>query len=58
MSDKNKISTHQKDDPLQAVATLEPTLEELLAGSTKQALALTEEDKQWLNLRAIGQEIL
>ncbi len=32
------------------------TLEELLAGSPKQALALTEEDKQWLDAPAVGKE--
>ena len=34
----------------------EPSLEELLAGSPKQALALNKEDKQWLNQPAIGKE--
>lgn len=34
----------------------EPSLEELLAGSPKQALALNKEDKQWLNQSAIGKE--
>lgn len=34
----------------------EPSLEELLAGSPKSALALTEEDQQWLNLPPVGKE--
>jgi len=36
----------------------EPTLEELLAGSPKEALALTDEDREWLNAPAVGKEIL
>ncbi|NOQ37078.1 MAG: AbrB/MazE/SpoVT family DNA-binding domain-containing protein [Methylococcaceae bacterium] len=35
----------------------EPTLEEILMGSPKEALALAEEDKQWLNAPAMGKEI-
>lgn len=34
----------------------EPSLEELLAGSPKSALALNEEDQQWLNLHPVGKE--
>ena len=34
----------------------ELSLEALLAGSPKSALALTEEDKSWLNLPLIGKE--
>lgn len=34
----------------------EPCLEELLAGSPKSALALTEEDQQWLSLPLVGKE--
>jgi len=37
--------------------TQEPSLEELLAGSPKEALALNEEDQDWLNLPARGKEI-
>ncbi len=36
----------------------ELTLEELLAGSPKEALALTDEDREWLNAPAVGKEIL
>jgi antitoxin component of MazEF toxin-antitoxin module len=36
--------------------TQEMSLEALLAGSPKSALALTEEDKEWLNLPLIGKE--
>lgn len=34
----------------------EPTLQELLAGSPKEALKRTEEDNDWLNLSAVGKE--
>ncbi len=37
--------------------TQEPSLEELLAGSPKEALALNQEDQEWLNLSARGKEI-
>jgi hypothetical protein len=33
-------------------------LEKLLAGSPKEALALTDEDREWLNAPAVGKEIL
>lgn len=36
----------------------ELTLEELLEGSPKEALALTDEDREWLNAPAVGKEIL
>ncbi len=36
----------------------EISLEELLAGSPKDALALTDEDREWLNAPAAGKEIL
>jgi len=35
----------------------EPSLEELLAGSPKEALTLNQEDQEWLNLSARGKEI-
>lgn len=35
-----------------------PALEDLLAGSPKEALVLTDEDREWLNSPAIGKEIL
>ena len=35
----------------------EPTLEELLAGSPKNNLALTDDDKEWLEDAPIGKEI-
>jgi|GEM_PF-2639554 len=35
-----------------------PTLDDLLAGSPKEALVLTDEDREWLNSPAIGKEIL
>ncbi len=35
-----------------------PTLDDLLAGSLKEALVLTDEDREWLNSPAIGKEIL
>ena len=34
------------------------SLEELLAGSPKQALNLNEEDREWLNMPPVGKEIL
>jgi len=36
--------------------TQEPSLEALLAGSPQSALALTEEDRQWLNMPVVGKE--
>lgn len=36
--------------------TEEPSLEELLAGSPKQALILNDEDKDWLGMIAAGKE--
>ena len=36
--------------------TQELSLEALLAGSPKSALALTEEDKSWFNLALLGKE--
>ena len=36
--------------------TQELSLEALLAGSPKSALALTDEDQDWLNLPAVGKE--
>jgi len=33
-----------------------PTLEEVLAGSPKELLALSDEDRDWLNSRPIGKE--
>jgi antitoxin component of MazEF toxin-antitoxin module len=36
--------------------TQEPSLEALLAGSPQSALALAEEDRQWLNMPAVGRE--
>ena len=35
----------------------EQTLEELLAGSPKKNLEMTEEDKEWINAAAVGKEI-
>lgn len=35
----------------------DPTLEELLAGSPKKNLALTDDDKEWLEDAPIGKEI-
>jgi hypothetical protein len=35
-----------------------PTLEDLLAGSPKEALVLTDEDREWLNSPAMGKEVL
>lgn len=35
----------------------EPTLAELLAGSPKEKLALTDEDRQWLSDKAVGREM-
>jgi antitoxin ChpS len=35
----------------------EPSLEDLLAGSPKQALTLNKEDQDWLNAPAVGKEI-
>ena len=37
--------------------TDELSLEELLAGSPKDALTLTEEDKQWLAMPSTGKEL-
>lgn len=34
------------------------TLEELLAGSTRDSLQLNDEDKQWLNAVPVGKEII
>ena len=34
-----------------------PTLKSLLAGSPKAKLSKTEEDDNWLNIRAVGEEI-
>jgi AbrB family looped-hinge helix DNA binding protein len=34
----------------------EPTLEDILAGSPKELLALTDEDREWLNSGLIGKE--
>jgi antitoxin ChpS len=36
----------------------EPTLQELLAGSSKELLTLNDEDREWLNAPAVGKEIL
>ena len=33
-------------------------LEELLAASTKEGFALTDEDKEWVNMKPVGKEIL
>lgn len=38
-------------------ASEEQTLEELLAGSPKENLAMTEEDKEWLSDSSKGKEI-
>jgi antitoxin component of MazEF toxin-antitoxin module len=35
----------------------ELTLEELLAGSPKQNLAMTDEDREWLDAPSVGSEI-
>ncbi len=35
----------------------EPTLAELLAGSSKENLALTDEDRQWLADKSVDKEI-
>lgn len=35
----------------------EPTLDDLLAGSPKEKLALTEEDKEWLDDKPVGKEM-
>ena len=34
----------------------ELTLEELLAGSPKENLAITDEDREWLDAPAVGRE--
>ena len=34
----------------------EPTLEELLAGSPKKNLALTDEDREWIQATPTGKE--
>ena len=39
-------------------ATTDISLEELLAGSPKEAFALTDEDREWLDFPAVGKEIL
>ena len=38
-------------------ASEEPTLEELLAGSPKENLALSDEDREWLQASSKGKEI-
>jgi len=38
-------------------ASADPTLEELLAGSPKENLALTEEDKEWIQAVPTGKEV-
>ena len=35
----------------------ELTLEELLAGSPKESLAITDEDREWLDTPSVGSEI-
>ncbi|MGI0119723.1 AbrB/MazE/SpoVT family DNA-binding domain-containing protein [Zooshikella sp. RANM57] len=35
----------------------EETLEDLLAGSPKERLALTEEDQEWLGMHSVGKEV-
>ncbi|KMJ46066.1 MULTISPECIES: AbrB/MazE/SpoVT family DNA-binding domain-containing protein [Xenorhabdus] len=36
----------------------ELTLESLLAGSPKECFTVTDEDKEWLNAKPVGKEIL
>lgn len=38
--------------------TTDSSLEELLAGSPKEAFALTDEDREWLDFPPVGKEIL
>lgn len=33
------------------------TLEDLLAGTPKKSLQITEEDREWFNAKAVGKEI-
>ncbi len=34
------------------------TIEELLAGSSKAAMSLNKEDREWLNGKPVGKEVL
>jgi len=34
------------------------TLEELLAGSSKDSLSLNKEDRKWLNDKPVGKEVI
>ena len=39
-------------------AVKEPTLEELLAGSPRENLSLTDEDREWLSEAPTGKEVI
>ena len=35
-----------------------PTLEELLANSNKEDFFITEEDREWFDMKPVGEEVL